>query len=122
MTSKSEMAILPPDLALEGGVIFGQYPDEAQQAAVGSRLDFYRQECDLVREYVEALDDNMVAVSSVDGAGDTTHGLAQLADVLLNYETLMLERIGQLEFELKILDGTAVFREEEDCTCAISTI
>lgn len=58
----------------------------------------------------------------MEDTGDTTHGLAQLADVLMNYQTLMRERIGQLEFELKILDGTAEFCEEEDCTCAISTI
>lgn len=122
MPSKSEMAILLPDRALEGGVIFGQYPDEAQQAALGSRLDYYRKECDLVRRYIEALDDDMVMVSSVADAGDTTHRLAQLTDVLMNYETLMRERIGQLEFELKILDGTAEYCEEEDCTCAISTI
>ncbi|MDQ0322986.1 hypothetical protein QO002_005192 [Pararhizobium capsulatum DSM 1112] len=122
MTCKSDMAILPLDRTLQGGVIFGQYPDEAEQAALGSRLDFYRKECDLVRSYVEALDEDMVVVNSVNGAGDTTHGLAQLADVLLNFETLMLERIGQLELELKIVDGTADFCEEEDCTCAISTI
>lgn len=117
MNHRSEMHILPPDHSLEGGIIFGRYPDEARQAALGSRLDFYRRECGLVSSYIEALDDDMVVVSPVEDAGDTTHGLAQLADVLMNYQTLMRERIGQLEFELKILDGTAEFCEEEDCTC-----
>jgi hypothetical protein len=40
--------------------------------------------------------------------------LAHLTSVLLNYQTLMTERIGDLEVELKILDGTLACREDED--------
>jgi hypothetical protein len=116
-----ETTTLPTDALANGSVIFGKQPDEDRQAALGSRLDFYRRERDLVRSYVEALDEDVVTVIACEGVDDPTYGLAHLTNVLLNYDTLMSERMGELEVELKILDGTLACCEEEDCACAIST-
>lgn len=121
MTYVLETLTLSVDDANNGAVIFGKTPDESRQAALGSRLGFYRQERDLVRSYVDALDEDVVTIaSSVDG-GDATFGLAHLTSVLLNYDTLMSERMGELEVELKILDGTLACCEDEDCACVTST-
>ncbi|CAN7294254.1 hypothetical protein LJR235_001396 [Pararhizobium sp. LjRoot235] len=122
MNDTLETSTLSVDDAINGAVIFGKAPDESRQAALGSRLDFYRQERDLVRSYVDALDDDVVVITSAEGAADNTFGLAHLTSVLLNYATLMSERMGELEVELKILDGTLACCEDEDCACVTSTI
>lgn len=113
---------LSVDDALHGALIFGKTPDESRQAALGSRLDFYRQERDLVRSYVDALDQDLVTIGSSVNEDDPTFGLAHLTNVLLNYDTLMSERIGEVEVELKILDGTLACCENEDSKCVTSII
>ncbi|WP_426122478.1 hypothetical protein [Pararhizobium sp. PWRC1-1] len=122
MNSIIETSTLSADDALQGAVIFGNTPDESRQAALGSRLDFYRQERDLVRNYVEALDEDLVTIASGVNAHDPTFGLAHLTNVLLNYDTLMSERMGELEVELKTLDGTLACCDNEDSECVTSTI
>lgn len=122
MNRTPETSTLSADDAVSGAVIFGKTPDESRLTALGSRLDFYRKERDLVRRYVDALDEEIVTVISSKGGEDTTYALAHLTSVLLNYETLMSERMGDLEVELKILDGTLACCQDEDCSCVTSTI
>ncbi len=114
MREITETSTLSVDNASNGAVIFGKTPDESRQAAHGARLDFYRQERDLVRSYVEALDADVVVITSAEGGADTTFGLSHLTSVLLNYETLMSERIGDLQVELKIVDGSVSSCDEQD--------
>ncbi|WP_426129325.1 hypothetical protein [Pararhizobium sp. PWRC1-1] len=114
MGVRLETSTLSVDDAVNGAGIFGKTADESRQTALGARLDFYRQERDLVGSYVGALDDDVVSVVLSAGADDPTWGLAHLTSVLLSYQTLMLERIGDLEVELKILDGTLAYPEDED--------
>ncbi len=122
MNDVAETFTLSVDDAINGAAIFGKTDDERRQSALGSRLAFYRQERDLVRSYIDALDEDAVTIaSSVDG-NDPTFGLVHLTSVLLNYDTLMSERMGDLEVQLKILDGTLACCENEDCECVTSTI
>ena len=122
MKGTPQTSTLLTDDAVNGAAIFGKTPDENRQAALGSRLDFYRQERELVRTYVDTLDEDIVMITSCHGRDDPTYGLAHLTSVLLNYDTLMSERMGEIEVELKILDGTLSCCEDEDCSCVTSTI
>jgi hypothetical protein len=121
MPKTPQISTLSADDAINGATIFGKTLDESSQTALGSRLIFYRQERELVRNYVDALDEDIVTIESSQEGEDPTYGLAHLTSMPRNYDTLMAERMGELEVELKILDGTLSCCEDEDCACVTST-
>ncbi|MBB2719616.1 UNVERIFIED_ORG: hypothetical protein GGD48_004893 [Rhizobium etli] len=86
------------------GTIFGSTAEELKLAAIRSNIEFARNELALVQSYIDLAYDGEIVFTPSNGTRPQPEAFAHLGSVLSNYEQALFDKIGNLEYELEMLE------------------
>jgi len=85
--------------------VFGSTAEESKIAAIGSQIEFAKRELETVQGYIDLAYAGTITIAMNDcGEPPPQQPFAHLGNVLSNYEQVLFDRIGELEYEQQVLN------------------